>query len=289
MIRVQRSPEPQALNRARSKQLTKASDAYAAQGAPSRELTALLTGYDVMGVKETLFSDQHKKCAWCETRARLSSSPIEHYRPEDGAWRNLPHEPRSVSAGHYWWLTWTWENLFFACPRCNDQGHKANYFPLEGGTTEALVPPGPLLPNVPFDLSGERPLLLDPAVDDFLDHVRWVPANTNLARQLWTWSPKHLTERGRATIAILKLTELADEFQSHLVDYVLPRVEEVEQHMRGRRTQQAAVSWNKLIALLAPEKSFTAATWCALDRWIDAATLATWNLSARLPAPPRPR
>jgi hypothetical protein len=276
------------LTKARATRWAIALQQYENHGAPALTLTAALEGYEVSGVKLALFERQRKKCAWCERRRDFSSSPIEHYRPKNGAWRNLPDEPRVESPGHYWWLTWTWENLLFACPRCNDQGHKANYFPLVKGTAEAPVLPRPApAPHRAshFDVNGEHPLLLDPSVDDFLAHVRWEPSNKTLARRLWIWTPRALTERGDATIRILKLGELADELQDHLVDHVLSGVEEVEQHLRGRRTKQAAARWSSLLTLLEPDRSFTAATWCALSHWVDAARLAEW----KLPAFPRPR
>jgi hypothetical protein len=288
VIRIVHSAEPTALMAARTRGLSAALTAYDANGAPSAELSSRLIGYAISGIKETLYLDQHKKCAWCERRRDYSSSPIEHFRPKDGAWRHLPGEkPRRASPGHYWWLTWTWENLLFACSRCNDAGHKANYFPLAAGSPECAPIPRPCGVTVPpaaFDVSGEQPMLLDPRVDSFLDHVRWVPSNTGHARRLWTWSPKALTDRGQATIDILKLGELADEIEQYLVRHVLSGVEEVEQHVKGRRSKQAAASWNKLLDLLQPDESFTAATWCALEYWVDAGKRASWTLTH----PPRP-
>lgn len=276
MILVQRRPEPPALARSRERRLEAAAAAFRDHGAPSTALSHELHGYDATGVKAVLFEDQHKKCAWCEQRARFSSNPIEHYRPKDGAWRHLPGEAPRISPGHYWWLTWSWSNLLFACVTCNDRGHKANYFPLEPGSPE-LTPSS-------FDVSVERPLILDPAVDVFLDHVRWVPLNTKMARRLWTWSPRPLTERGRATIEILNLVDLAYDIEQHLLE-VLDLVDEVEQHASGRRWRQAAATWERVLESLSPTRRFTAATWCALTRWMDAARLTEWGL----PPPPRPR
>lgn len=283
MIRVQRSLEPPALTRVRGARLATAIQAYDAHGAPSGPLADALTGYDATNVKEGLYrGDQHKKCAWCERRRDFSSSPIEHYRPRNGAWRNEPGEPRRASPNHYGWLTWTWENLLFACARCNDAGHKANYFPLVEGTIELPTPPlpfpSPVLPTL-FDVSAEQPLLINPALDSFLDHVRWVPSGTHLARRLWTWSPTHRTEQGRVTIKILKLAELSDEVTQHLVDHVLQGVTDVEQHMRGGRVRQAADRWQSVLALLEPDRNFTAATWCALTHWMDDVQLAVWELA----------
>jgi uncharacterized protein (TIGR02646 family) len=287
MIRVDRGAEPPELAAARRSRLAAAVSLVNSSGIPSRELSEALTGYKLQVVKRTLFANQHKKCAWCERRRDYSSSPIDHYRPKDGAWRNHPAErPRRTSPGHYWWLAWTWENLLFACARCNDQGHKANYFPLAAGSAEAPSPVPPLAEGFValFDVTTERPMLLDPAVDCFLDHIRWVAANETLARRLWTWTPRALTERGQSTIDILKLTELADELQQHLVDHVLRGLEEVEQHLKGRRTKQAAESWTRLLMMLEPDRAFTAASWCALTRWVD----ESWRTEHRLAPIPRP-
>ncbi len=287
MILVVRGAEPPALAAARAKRLASAVTAYNEAGAPSAELSSQLKGYDAREVKQSLYDSQYKKCAYCECRAPLSSSPIEHYRPKDGAWRHRRGEETKESQGHYWWLTWTWSNLLFACPRCNDAGHKGNYFPLEDGSLEAPV----LVRPTTFEQAGssttaeERPLLLDPSSDVFLDHVRWEPAQTELSRRLWIWSPKGLTERGRATIEILKLGELADDLQHHLGSTVLPKLEEVEQHLRGKRSQQAAQSWRDLLTLLEPQHALTAATWCALDRW----TTPEWAAANKLAPLLRPR
>lgn len=287
MIRVRRTTEPVALARARTSRLPLASQIYSTYGAPSSRLADVLTGDDVAELKRTLFKDQRKKCAWCERRRDFSSSPIEHYRPKNGAWRNEPGESRRASPAHYWWLTWTWENLLFACARCNDAGHKANYFPLLADTPEMSSPSSPFLASIPteiFDVSAERPALLDPTVDAFLDHARWTPTNTQHARALWTWSPTHLTERGRLTIKILKLDELTDEVSAHLVRHVLRGVKDVELHLRGRRTRQAAERWASVLAMLAPEENFTAATWCALQHWMPEPQRVAWEL-APIPRP----
>jgi hypothetical protein len=284
VIRVQRdTTEPAALTRTRDSRLAIAMLAYDEHGAPSAPLADALTGYDAADLKKALYRAQHKKCAWCERRRDFSSSPIDHYRPKNGAWRNEPGEPRSASHRHYWWLTWTWENLLFSCARCNDAGHKANYFPLLAGTDELPPPPRPFPSPVPpalFDVSVEQPLLIDPALGNFLDHVRWAPSSTHLARQLW--SPTHRTEQGRMTIKILKLEELIDEVTKHLIDNVLQGITDVEQHMRGRRFRQAAARWQSVLAFLEPERDFTAATWCALTHWMDDTRLSAWKLAPLL-------
>jgi hypothetical protein len=216
-----------------------------------------------------LFQAQYEKCAWCERHTDFSSSPVEHYRPKDGAWRNLPGQAVRGDAGYYWWLTWTWSNLLFSCVRCNDAGHKANYFPLRPGAASpaALGAPLPSPPPIPVvDVSTEQPLLLDPAgSEDPLDHITWVPINTSFDRRDWIWTPLGLTDEGTATIEILKLGELADRVQGHVRTVLLPSIEEVEQHLATGRTREAYRRWQGLLGEnLAPSAQWSAFTWHAL-------------------------
>lgn len=289
MIRVDRGPaEPAALAKARGRRLGTAIQAYNTHGVGSPELTATLVGYNLPAVKRELYLAQDKKCAWCERRRDYSSSPVDHFRPRDGAWRHKRGAPRRVDRGHYWWLTWTWTNLLFVCSRCNDPGHKANYFPLAAASA-ALVSPkrpvqgksGPFL----FRTASERPLLIDPAAEDPLDHIAWRPLQRQLERGDWKWVPWGLTPRGQETIDVLRLGEIADEVEDHLRTAVLPSLEELEGHCNAGRMRAGTARWKTLLAnTLAPASPLSAATWCALNVWMPAAKRRRW----RLPAPLRP-
>lgn len=290
MNRIVRSAEPEALRTARRQQLA----VIAALDAGANR-SDHLDRYALPGVKLRLFADQHKKCAWCELEHEYSSSPLDHVRPKDGAWRDVPDDVRQprrrdrpTSRDHYWWLTWTWENLLFSCARCNDQGHKANYFPLLPGTIELTAPTfvDGELPGDAFVMT-EAPLLLDPTEPDFdfLDHVRWEPSQRKLARNRWLWTPMAITSRGDATVRILQLTELAFRVQGHLVRAVLPSIEAIEGFMAHDRRAEAAQRWATLIdTTLAPGEPLTAATWCGLEAWMPSQIRAVWGL----PDPPRP-
>ena len=276
MIRIDRGPEPRGLKIAAPKRLKTAAEAFNQHGTPSKALTETLTGYGSQKTKLALFCAQHGKCAWCERHTDFSSAPVEHYRPKDGAWRNLPDKPRRVDAGHYWWLAWTWSNLLFSCARCNDAGHKANYFPLHPTMAPAAAPIAPLTippPSPIVDVSAEQALLLDPAGrEDPLDHITWLPGNTSFDRSEWIWSPSGLTEEGRATIAILKLDELAGRAQGHVRYQLLPSIEEVEQHLAADRTKEAHKRWNRFLTNnLSPSAEWTAFTWHALKHLVPIA------------------
>jgi uncharacterized protein (TIGR02646 family) len=103
----------------------------------------------VVRALEDLFSG---KCAFCESKITDPGVPsVTQLRPKSGAVNLDGH----VDPDHYWWLAYTWENLFLSCARCNrSKGHR---FPVRG----------PRAPFQSFDdeLAREDPLLLDPCVD----------------------------------------------------------------------------------------------------------------------------
>ena len=86
-------------------------------------------------VATDLWKMQHYKCCYCEIAVHEAYNDVEHYRP----------------FSRYWWLGWDWDNLLFACARCN-RSNKAAEFELAPGSVPLVAeqrPPG-----------GERPLLI---------------------------------------------------------------------------------------------------------------------------------
>ena len=93
----------------------------------------------------------------------------------------------------YYWLAYSWENLYLCCQVCNRSG-KRDLFPLEDPAARAR--------SHCDDVSGESPLLLDPAgPEDPREHIRF--------RQERAIG---LTDAGRRTIEVLGLNrpELCD-------------------------------------------------------------------------------
>jgi len=139
---------------------------------------------EVKGALNVLF---HEKCAWCESRlGSTTPGDICQYRPK-GSVAESPAHPG------YWWLASQWENLLLSCPDCNrTRRHegvasgKSNRFPLEDETKRA------------FDIDDEmreKPLLLDPTIDNPADHL------------VYDWEGQVLSDtlRGQMTIAIIGL------------------------------------------------------------------------------------
>ncbi len=266
MIRVKRGPEPRELQQARDKGLKKAVDAFNQHGAWNDAIKQALTGYQV--ARKHLFKAQHEKCAYCEQRLRLAELPTEHFRPKAEAKRGFPGAPGLVEAG-YWWLAWSWNNLFFACATCNSQANKGNWFPLEPGSA-ALSPPahavGWPLPHALFNLSQESPTLLDPGdpkEEDPLDHLRWVPVDRGQPTKHWAWALKKLSSRGRVTARILGLDLLADRMS----DVFKPLWDRFARDVLAPSNERVALSaWAKLSDEVArPEEEFAGAKWSMLD------------------------
>jgi hypothetical protein len=240
MIRIDRGDEPPELASSRIRQLALA----ALHGPP-----ADFDGYDVPPVKKRLWEAQHRRCAYCERPQGLENQPIEHFRPKAGAQR-VADDRSSISKEHYWWLAWTWENLFFACYHCNGAGIKGNHFPIQG----------PALDAWDFDLRREDGLV-DPSLVDPLDHIRWVPMRATEDRSHWAWIPRPCSPQGSRTLRVFdwKKESIGTEVTHHLRTQVL----EAYQAVSGQPAR-----WHELHRkLLSGYARFQAATWCALELW----------------------
>lgn len=123
--------------------------------AGAKKVTFDETIYRDPAVKQVLVQAQHGKCAFCESSfAHVSYGDVEHFRPKGGVRQRRRGALRRPG---YYWLAYTWENLLVSCELCNRR-FKRNWFPLEHRSPRVRGPKG--------DLSKERPLLVNPAVDD---------------------------------------------------------------------------------------------------------------------------
>lgn len=127
-------------------------------------------------VRENLYRDPavkialeelfHRKCAYCETPLSEVGWQVEHFRPKKRVAERIDHPG-------YYWLAYTWSNLYPSCAPCNqnledkpiwedpvpgETAGKWDKFPLEVEDDRAMSPED--------DLGAETPLLLDPCSDD---------------------------------------------------------------------------------------------------------------------------
>lgn len=281
MIWIRRGGEPPKLTQSRRTQLAAALRTWAGGATPKVE-----SGYQV--ARPYLWAVQRHKCAYCERPERLAQQPVEHFRPKNGADRD--NEPRDQH--RYWWLAWTWENLYFVCSSCNSQRFKGNWFPLEPQSQPLPLPPRTGVGDLPaecLNLNAEARLLVDPAREDPLDHIRWKPKNPSDAPGDQDWEPYHLSPRGLRTIQILGLNDeadgLEDQVTRHLRCHVWPQVKPLlAQVAAGADPAAVRADWRILRGnFLDRGCPFVAAAWCALDTWVPEATRQQHGLT--LPRP----
>ena len=113
-------------------------------------------------VKSLLLSEeiQNDKCCFCESNITATGyGDVEHFRPK-AAWKQKDEDKLSESG--YYWLAYSWDNLFLSCQICNQQ-FKKNFFALENPTERAL--------NHTHDIELEKPLMIDPSKDDPSEHL----------------------------------------------------------------------------------------------------------------------
>lgn len=116
-------------------------------------------------IKSNLVNSHRGCCAYCESYLRhLTHGDVEHFRPK------AAYSDRSVEKGlnyeAYFWLAYHPANLLLACPTCNER-YKGNEFPL---LTVDRAKPG-------TDCSDEKPVLINPYVEDPRQFIRFNPLN----------------------------------------------------------------------------------------------------------------
>jgi hypothetical protein len=140
--------------------------------------------YGHRSVKRVLESVQHHKCCYCEGHfTGHAPGDVEHYRPKNGVQQN---KGSAVQHPGYYWLAYSWQNLYFSCPDCNRTA-KRRFFPLADASQRAR--------GHADDVAYERPLILDPGgPDDPRDHIRFHQE-----------VPLGITPRGQATVKFIRL------------------------------------------------------------------------------------
>ena len=114
-------------------------------------------------VKKALLKAQHGKCCYCEAKFSFTPEPestanspgdIEHFRPKSAYQQKTGDK---LTKHGYYWLAYTWGNLFFSCEICN-RSYKKNLFPLNNPTCRVA--------SHHDDIDQEEPLFVHPANDN---------------------------------------------------------------------------------------------------------------------------
>jgi uncharacterized protein (TIGR02646 family) len=119
-------------------------------------------------VQPDLAACHYGKCCYCETPLDANSE-VEHWRPKS----------------RYYWLAYSWDNLFLSCGFCNKK--KGDAFPLDNPAARAM--------HHGMSIANETPSILKPDGDqDPREHIKFHGDR-----------PEGLTELGRKTIEVLGL------------------------------------------------------------------------------------
>jgi uncharacterized protein (TIGR02646 family) len=160
MIRIHRPPVAPAVLRTEGATCRQAHEAEVDADRTAFESGAATLAFErsVYGhetVKRALLAMQHDKCAFCEAKPlHVSDGDVEHFRPKGGV-RQSEAEP--LQRPGYYWLAYDWDNLLFACERCNRR-HKKNRFPLADHKRRARSHRQPI--------AAEAPVFIDPSLED---------------------------------------------------------------------------------------------------------------------------
>lgn len=241
MIRLNRSqPEPPDLAIQRAQALPKLRSLPQVHGDD-------IDGYQV--ARDALYQCQFGKCCYCEQSFERKHRPVEHFRP------------KSI----YWWLSWTWENLFFCCEICNE--YKSDRFPLRRvpRLIAEQTPPG-----------REKPMLIDPTLENPMDHLRFAPFSGR-----WLLIPRNGSVRGAEVIQICRLNrpDLVERYNI-FSQLLLDRVDSFRQTLEGGQTVAIQDDWERLTGRwLSPRSPFTALSHDILDYHFPATFRRRHNLA----------
>lgn len=150
------------------------------QAAPTSGAEIKDSIYGHANVKKALTDLQHGVCCYCEAHYDITGyGEVEHFRPK-GGWQQ-DRDDKELHQPGYYWLAYKWENLMYACKKCN-VGYKQNYFPLED--------PSKRFKEETLDISQEKPLLINPYEEQHPEQHLTFNGPTI----------KALTDQGRASI-----------------------------------------------------------------------------------------
>ncbi len=105
------------------------------------------------------------KCAYCE--AKLKSKPsLDHYRPKKAV---ADENGNQLKHPGYYWLVYSWDNLLPSCASCNEG---AKFKGVSVGKQDKF-PVRNIRARRPGDEVKEKPLILNPTIDDPAKHLEW--------------------------------------------------------------------------------------------------------------------
>lgn len=214
-------------------------------GASAEEIKKIFTGYQI--ARKHLWESQHKKCCYCEKWDESSYNDVEHYRP------------KSV----YWWLTFTWTNLLFACKQCNGSEKRAQ-FNLHSGK--------PLQPEEPAP-GNEVPLLLDPSDTRInpVEHIEFVWKERLIGGpKRWVADARNGSLYGNESVVVYGLNrdDLFELRDGHVRKHVRPTADRLNRLLDAGNHVEAKHAFQEATAYFEPDGYFVALTYDAYRHYV---------------------
>jgi len=133
---------------------------------------------------------------------------------------------------------------------------------------------------------GERPLLIDPAREDPVRHIQFLPIIKNGKRQ-WIPTPRKGSVRGLNTIDVLRLDrpDLLDLFEDHVDQYVMPAIGRVRSAIAAA-SPAATVKreWrDHILPLVRRVRPYAALSYDVIDHEVVRRDRRTWGLRLSRP------
>ncbi|MES1243041.1 MAG: hypothetical protein ABUT39_15610 [Acidobacteriota bacterium] len=139
-------------------------------------------------LKLHLFDLFEGKCAYCEACVQdVAFGEVEHYRPKRQV-EECPDHPG------YYWMAYDLTNLLPSCQLCNGFPAKMNHFPVRDRTWARRRE----------EMEREKPLLLNPYLQNPRDHLRFRPLRESPER-LPLSQVEGRTEEGKTSVEVLRL------------------------------------------------------------------------------------
>jgi uncharacterized protein (TIGR02646 family) len=174
MIKIQKSPAPDCLNKQNNKWKIETDNAI--NHYHSGNLKPFnFSAYSDPELKKALKLDFKDKCAYCESfYGAVYDGDIEHFRPKGKVAEKKPQTPG------YYWLANEWTNLLLSCQHCNQRRNheiqiennisvislgKLDQFPLKDESTRVS--------SHLEDVNNEGRLLINPCLDNPVEHFEY--------------------------------------------------------------------------------------------------------------------
>jgi uncharacterized protein (TIGR02646 family) len=214
-------------------------------------------------ILEALASLSHQKCAYCESSISTGGAALDRFRPKAGA-VGLTGD---FSTEHYWWLAYTWTNIYPCCLKCNK--FKGAKFPVEGRRCR--------VDGDARDLAAERRLLVDPFSDLPDEHLDFLDNGMVMPRSSIGDVTIHTLELNRSDLVAARQRVAKDtshqlarvRLGSNLAEKGAAWLHRLATH--GSSAEDGPASLRSIASLIDGTRPYTAIARAVLRRWLEAA------------------